>query len=71
MVLNEQLNKNIAVVIPCFGVGGSILNVIGGTGPEVHKIYVVDDCCPDKTADLVDSECDDPRIRVIRHSENQ
>ena len=37
----------IAVVIPCYRVKDHILDVIDGIGPEVSKIYVVDDACPD------------------------
>lgn len=70
-MLNKETIQKIAVVTPCYSVADSILTVIGGIGSEVHKIYVIDDCCPDKTADLVERECDDPRIHIIRHSENQ
>ena len=71
MERSGDVDKKIAVVIPSFRVTASILKVISEIGPEVHRIYVVDDCCPDKTADLVEKECDDPRVRVIRHGENQ
>jgi glycosyltransferase involved in cell wall biosynthesis len=56
----------IDVVIPCFQVRPHILTVIRGIGAEVSRIYVVDDCCPDQSGDLVAAECDDPRVTVIR-----
>jgi hypothetical protein len=37
----------ICVVIPCFRVSGQILRVLSRIGPEVLRIYVVDDCCPE------------------------
>lgn len=61
----------IAVVIPSFRVTAHILKVLARIGPEVHKIYVVDDACPDGSGKLVQSECRDPRVQVIFHEENQ
>jgi dolichol-phosphate mannosyltransferase len=61
----------IAVVIPCYRVTRHILAVIAQIGPEVSKIYVVDDQCPDRSGALVKEQCADPRVVVITHSENQ
>jgi glycosyltransferase involved in cell wall biosynthesis len=61
------VSARIAVVIPCFRVTKSILDVLGGIGPEVAAVYVVDDRCPDGTGDLVEARCEDPRVRVLRH----
>ena len=61
----------IAVVIPSYRVTRHILDVIAGIGPEVSRIYVVDDKCPDGSGALVRSNCTDPRVRVIEHAENQ
>ena len=61
----------IAVVIPCYRVCNQILDVIGKIGPEVSRIYVVDDYCPDGSGDLVQTRCDDSRVTVLRHGENQ
>jgi dolichol-phosphate mannosyltransferase len=60
----------IAVVIPCYRVTAHINAVIRRIGCEVQKIYVVDDCCPERSGDHVQSTCDDPRIRVIFHPKN-
>jgi len=62
--------REIAVVIPCYRVSAHILGVIAGIGPEVGKIYVVDDACPDRSGDLVERECRDMRVRVIRLPKN-
>lgn len=61
----------VAVVIPCFRVSRHVLDVIAGIGPDVGSIFVVDDACPEHTADLVESRCTDARVTVIRHPENR
>ena len=47
--MTDRFDWRIAVVIPCFQVKKHILNVIGAIGPEVTKIYVVDDKCPEES----------------------
>src|SRR5262249_27880450 len=61
----------IAAVIPCFRVKRHILEVLAAVPPAVERIYVVDDACPEGTGDLVESAVLDPRVRVLRHVENQ
>jgi len=61
----------IAVVIPCYRVTGQVLDVIAGIGPDVARIYCVDDACPDASGDLVQARAGDPRVRVLRHDSNQ
>ncbi|MDP5238446.1 glycosyltransferase family 2 protein [Uliginosibacterium sp. 31-16] len=61
----------ISVVIPCYKVSAHILGVIKSIGPEVDAIFVVDDCCPEKSGALVESACTDPRVKVVYHSINQ
>ncbi|MDR1074893.1 MAG: glycosyltransferase family 2 protein [Xanthomonadaceae bacterium] len=65
------MTPKIAVVIPSYRVRSHIQSVIGKIGPEVSRIYVVDDCCPDHSGDYVEEHCGDPRIVVLRHEENQ
>jgi glycosyltransferase involved in cell wall biosynthesis len=61
----------VAVVIPSYRVTRHILGVLAAIGPEVARIYVVDDKCPDGSGALVRAQCSDPRVVVIEHSENQ
>ena len=61
----------IAVVIPCYRVKDHILEVIEGIGPEVSKIYVVDDACPDGSGNFVQKNSKDKRLSFIFHEENQ
>lgn len=67
------MNKNakIAVVIPTYRVKNHILDVINAIGPEVHRIYVVDDCCPDGSGEHVERNCNDARVQIIYHRKNQ
>lgn len=60
----------IAVVIPSFKVSRHILSVIKNIGPEVSRIYVVDDCCPEFTGKYVIDVCRDERVSVIQHPIN-
>ena len=64
-------NCHVAVVIPCYRVNQHILKVIAGIGPEVQRIYVIDDKCPDGSGDYVEANCNDPRVIVLRHETNQ
>jgi dolichol-phosphate mannosyltransferase len=61
----------VAVVIPSYRVTRHILDVIAAIGPEVNRIYVIDDKCPDRSGQLVRDACQDTRVRVIEHAENQ
>jgi glycosyltransferase involved in cell wall biosynthesis len=66
----SQRVPRIAVVVPCFRVSRHIMEVLRRIGPEVARVFVVDDACPEHTGDLVERECVDPRVAVLRHAEN-
>ena len=61
----------IAVAIPSYKVRAHVLDVIARIPPQVARIYVVDDQCPQGSGAMVEAECTDPRVRVIFHAENQ
>ncbi len=61
----------IAVVMPAYRVRAQILDVLAGIGPEVARIYVVDDACPEGSGTVVEQTCNDPRVRVLRHAVNE
>lgn len=65
------MRPSIGVVIPSYKVCDHILGVLGSIGPEVERIYVVDDCCPDRSGEFVKRHCSDPRVVVLRHEVNQ
>lgn len=68
---NEVSGLVIAVVIPCYRVKKHILNVLSAIGSEVHKIYVVDDKCPEESGRFVLVNCSDNRLKVLHHDVNQ
>ncbi|HEX6243172.1 MAG TPA: glycosyltransferase family 2 protein [Polyangiales bacterium] len=67
----EGRTPRIAVVIPCFRVSAQVLSVIARIGPEVWRIYVVDDACPEQTGELVEKHAVDARVRVLRNRVNR
>jgi dolichol-phosphate mannosyltransferase len=62
---------NLAVVIPCYKVKQHIAGVLEQIGPEVKKIYVVDDACPEETGNYVKEFVRDKRVKLIFHTQNQ
>ncbi len=60
----------LAVVIPSFRVKAHILGVLADIGPEIHRIYVVDDACPEGSGDWVQESCRDARVVVLRNAVN-
>lgn len=69
-MVDTHHRANIAVVIPTYKARRHILGVIDEIGPEVTRIYVVDDCCPDGSGDFVATNCKDNRVSVIKHTVN-
>ena len=63
--------QRIAIAIPCYKVRAHVLDVIARIPPQVQRIYVVDDQCPQQSGLLVQQECRDERVRVIFHEQNQ
>jgi dolichol-phosphate mannosyltransferase len=54
--MSEEKDKpRVVVVVPSIPVAEHILAVLSATGPEVHRIFVVDDACPQSTGDLVEA----------------
>lgn len=60
----------IAVVIPCYRVRDRVVDVIRTVGPEVSRIIVVDDECPENSGEHVRRHCDDKRVVVLRNDTN-
>ena len=60
----------VAVIVPSYKVKDSILEVLSKIGPEVGKIYVVDDACPQGTGNFVKENCTDDRVEVLYNPEN-
>ena len=67
----ERSDNKLAVVIPCFNVASQILGVLKRIGPEVARIYVVDDRCPQDSGGVVERGSSDPRVTVIHNTVNK
>ena len=61
----------IAVAIPCYKVTQHVMSVIAAIGPEVCRIYAVDDACPDSSGKFIEEHNTDPRVIVLFNSENR
>lgn len=59
------------VVIPCYRVKNTILDVIKRIPLRAEKIYVIDDGCPEGTGKYVEENCSDSRVSVIYHGINR
>lgn len=66
-----SVSPSVAAVVPCYRETAHIEGVLASIGPEVQRIYVVDDACPDGTGDWVAERVADPRVEVIRHKTNK
>ena len=66
----SRAEESIAVVIPCYRVATQILGLIAAIGPEVGRIIVVDDACPEGSGKVVQAGCADPRVVVLFHDVN-
>lgn len=64
-------SSRVAVVIPSFRVVRHILSVIESMPPDIWRIYVIDDACPDGSGNHVEANCRDARVRVLRHGVNK
>jgi dolichol-phosphate mannosyltransferase len=60
----------ICVVIPAFKVKSQVLEVVKSIGPEVQKIIVIDDACPEGSGRHVQAKNQDSRVEVIFHDKN-
>jgi glycosyltransferase involved in cell wall biosynthesis len=48
-----------------------ILDVLDRIGPEIEKIFVIDDACPELTGRYVQEQCHDARLKVLFIDKNQ
>lgn len=69
--MTDDIERKIAVVIPAFKVRKHILDVLQSIPPDISAVYVIDDCCPEKSGDYVELHCTDPRVQVVRNAQNK
>lgn len=68
--MSNYPSATIAVVIPSYKVKAHLAGVVAAIGPEVALIYAVDDACPEQSVEVL-NDCADPRVRILRHAQNQ
>ena len=56
----------IAVVVPCYKVQDHLVDLLRRFGPEVWRIYLVDDCCPVGSVQAALAQVDEPRVRALK-----
>jgi glycosyltransferase involved in cell wall biosynthesis len=66
-----KTTSSICVVIPAYKVSEHIVNVVESLGPEVGKIIVVDDACPEFSGRLLQTAIREARLEVIYHLDNK
>lgn len=64
------MKPKVAVVIPAHRVSRFILDILARIDDGVARIIVVDDCCPERTGELVRRSVDDPRVALLTNSVN-
>lgn len=65
------MQNPIAVIIPCYRVKKQVLDVIRTIPADVHKIYCIDDACPENSGDHILQHNTDPRVEVLKHEANK
>ena len=65
-------SKKISIVIPCYKVKNQIINVLKKLNDkDINCIYVVDDCCPDSSGDVVQNYLIENKISNIKIIKNE
>ena len=60
----------VSVIIPCYRASATVLDVVRRISPSVHRIYVVDDHCPDGSGRVVSGAELGSRVRVLHNERN-
>jgi len=67
----EANSARIAVIIPCYRVRATILEVVRATLPFADDVFCVDDRCPEQSGDAVaEAFAGEPAVHVIRREKN-
>lgn len=66
----DGASVRVAVVVPCYRVRDSVLDVIARIPEFVEQIHVVDDACPQGSGGQVQEHCGDPRVSVHFNERN-
>jgi glycosyltransferase involved in cell wall biosynthesis len=69
--VSDMAAMKIAVVIPCYRVRATIVDVIRSIPDSVSTIICVDDACPDGSGAFIEEEIVDERVIVVRNPVNR
>ncbi len=65
------VNPALAIVIPCYRVSDSIVEVVKGALAHAGTVYCVDDACPQQSGKRVEAVfIDEQRVRVLFNAQN-
>ena len=70
MISCSGREARVAVVMPSFRAGATVAAVLRRIGPEVSRIYLVDDGCPEGSGERALRECAEPRLTVLHTGRN-
>jgi glycosyltransferase involved in cell wall biosynthesis len=72
VIRDESASPRVAVIVPCYRVADRVAAVLRRIGPEVWRIYCIDDGCPNNSRRVIEAEIErDNRIRCLTHERNQ
>lgn len=69
--MNNHSQAAIAVIIPCYRVANKIESVIEAIPLYVKFIICVDDACPERSGEFIQSNITDHRLKVLFHEKNK
>lgn len=68
--MGTDSNHKVAVIVPCFRVKETVLQVVTAALHFADAVYCVDDACPEESGKLIESEFDDHRVKVHFSAQN-
>jgi glycosyltransferase involved in cell wall biosynthesis len=68
--MEKDKKHSTAVIVPCYRVADSVVQVVTDALHYADAVYCVDDACPEESGRLVESAFDDQRVRVIFADKN-
>jgi len=71
MTVTVTKKPKTAIIIPCYKVAGKIEDIISRIGPDISRIYCIDDACPAGSGDVLDRLAHkETRMTVLHHAVN-
>ncbi|MBV9526956.1 glycosyltransferase family 2 protein [Sphingomonas sp.] len=61
----------LAAVIPCYRCSRHAAEVVSAALDAFDHVFVIDDCCPERTGDLIEKSFASQLVTVLRNPENQ